>query len=231
MLLVRLAHAAELPSPADLVRQIQSGGAGAGGAGAGAAGAGGTGKAGGTAAASVSRSESGGGGRMEAVAGGAVLAPAPRQAAAPQPQRASANPAPESYVEVVKLFADRREARLYAQLVGDVHLVRFDAAQGRIELRVTDKAQPDLIGQVGKLISEWTGRRWVVSVSGEEGEPTLDAQRQAAENSRFAAAAEHPLVKAALEIFPGARIEDVRELLPQAPAAADADDSEGDVER
>ncbi|MBI3496429.1 MAG: DNA polymerase III subunit gamma/tau [Proteobacteria bacterium] len=224
MLLVRLAHAADLPSPAELVRQIQAGGGDGGGVGGRGAGGGGTprGGSGGTAS------------RLEAVGGGA---PAPRAASVPVPvaDKPKASPAPESYAEVARLFAERREAILFAQLVGDVHLVRFDAAQGRIELRVTEQAEADLIGQVGRLLSEWTGRRWVVSVSSEEGEPTLEAQRQAAENSRFAAAADHPLVKAALEIFPGARIESVRDLLPKPGAATDTPpdggEPEGDSER
>jgi DNA polymerase-3 subunit gamma/tau len=168
---------------------------------------------------------------MEAIAGGGMRAqavPAPVPASRPAP---TASAEPKSFAEVAKLFAERREALIYAQLMGDVHPVRFDAEQGRIELRVTERAQADLIGQVSRLLSEWTERRWIVSVSKEEGEPTLAQQRQVAEDNRFAAAASHPLVRAALETFPGARIEGVRELVAPAQPAAEGEDSEGDSER
>ncbi len=117
---------------------------------------------------------------------------------------------PGSFDEVVALFKARRESILYANLVRHVHLVGF--APGRIEFRPADGAPETLASNIGTLLGEWTGKRWVVSISKEEGAPTLADQAAAAERARLAKAAGHPRVGAVLETFPGAEIETVREL-------------------
>jgi DNA polymerase-3 subunit gamma/tau len=107
-------------------------------------------------------------------------------------------------------------------LEGDVHLVRF--APGRIELRTEPRAPGDLALRVSKLLGEWTGTPWMVTLSSEPGEETLRARREAAEAERRGAALGHPLVQAALETFPGATVEAVHvhaPAPPPVPAAAD----------
>jgi hypothetical protein len=48
-------------------------------------------------------------------------------------------------------------------------------------------------------------------VSGAEGAPTITAQRQAHERARREAAEQDPLLKAAMSIFPGAKLVAVRD--------------------
>jgi DNA polymerase-3 subunit gamma/tau len=105
---------------------------------------------------------------------------------------------------VVELVVAEREAILARHLTDDVHLVRFEP--GRIELRPTDQAPRDLAGKLGRLLQERTGRRWLVSVSGEPGQPTLRRQRDEAEAKARDAALRDPLVQAVLETFPGAKL-------------------------
>ena len=59
---------------------------------------------------------------------------------------------------------------------------------------------------------EWTGRRWVVAISGEPGEATLAQQEAAAARQERSEVDAHPLVQAAMEAFPGATIEAIRDL-------------------
>jgi DNA polymerase-3 subunit gamma/tau len=77
-------------------------------------------------------------------------------------------------------------------------------------------------------LTQWTGTRWIVSVSGEEGEPSLHEQAEARDTSLRNEAAQHPLVRKVLETFPGARIEAVRELAQAEPADAVEESGEGD---
>ena len=81
---------------------------------------------------------------------------------------------------------------------------------GRIELRPTEAAPRDLANRLGQLLSQWTGQRWLVSVSAEAGQPTLREAAELRERVLRSKAAQHPLVRAVLETFPGARIEAVR---------------------
>jgi DNA polymerase III subunit gamma/tau len=87
-------------------------------------------------------------------------------------------------------------------------LVRCE--DGRLEVSLEPAASKILIGDLGRKFSQWTGRRWMVVVSAEPGQPTvrsqLDARRE--ENERGVRA--DPLVQAVLQKFPGAEIVAVR---------------------
>jgi DNA polymerase-3 subunit gamma/tau len=81
---------------------------------------------------------------------------------------------------------------------------------GRIEFRPADGAPSNLAGRLGEFLKAETGDRWVVTVSRGDGAATVQQQRDAAAEESKAKAAEHPLVRAVMENFPGARIEAVR---------------------
>lgn len=103
---------------------------------------------------------------------------------------------------------------LHAHLVHSVHLVRF--APPVIELRPQPEAPKDLAPKLAALLGEATGTRWTIAFSAEAGEATLAQQGNAADAARRTAAADHPLVRAIMDAFPGARIDTVHD------AAADA---------
>lgn len=124
----------------------------------------------------------------------AIAAPQPTAEAAPLPQ-------PQSFAEVVKLFVARREAILSTHLHRNVHLVRFE--QGLIEFKPGRLAPSDLAGQVGKMLTGWTGQRWVVSVSNAGSAPSLYDQE-------IETAKSDPLVEFLLEAFPGATVEAIK---------------------
>jgi DNA polymerase-3 subunit gamma/tau len=198
MVLIRLCHVADLPTPGDLVRRLQAQPAG-------------------TAAASLgsnssSSSSNGGGGGVRAVAGGANLAPNLAPNLATSLARAEAAPAPAprlaSFRDVLSLASAEREMLLHGHLLHSVHLVKF--APPVIELRPHADAPRSLAADLSKLLMRTTGTRWTVVLSAEQGAPTLAAQGDAAQATRRASAADHPLVRAIMEAFPGARIEAVR---------------------
>ncbi|RMD62656.1 MAG: hypothetical protein D6826_06875 [Alphaproteobacteria bacterium] len=111
---------------------------------------------------------------------------------------------PRNFLDVVALVRERRETILANHLVNDVHLVRFET--GRIELRPEAHAPRDLSGRLGRILQEATGRRWMVTISSAPGDPTLAEQAETARARRREAVLAHPLVRAALDAFPGARL-------------------------
>ncbi|SHK35932.1 DNA polymerase-3 subunit gamma/tau [Roseomonas rosea] len=233
MVLIRLAHLAEMPTPGDIVRRLSgaapvprggpggpapSGGTGGGGAmaeavaGASVAGA----SVAGASLSGPSMSGPGAGG-LRAIAGGAavraLVAPEVAPVAAVQPETEVAPaPMPATFREVAAL-ASGRKPMLHAHLVHSVHLVRFEmrAEGGRIELRTRPDAPRDLAGQLTALLQEVTGARWTVSLSNAEGEPTLAEQGRTAAVARLEVARSHPLVLAVMDAFPGAQIREVRD--------------------
>jgi DNA polymerase-3 subunit gamma/tau len=224
MVLIRLTHASDLPTPAELVARLDGEGAPKGGAAAGGA-AGGEVResAGGQASLPV-------GGAAEPLAppgdGGtqAALAPQLDPEPAPAPEPAKTGPRaqnPESFEAVIELARSRGEQRLANHLIQDVHLLRFEP--GRIELNLGKRAPARLAGQLGEFLQQATNTRWMVTVSSEEGAPTLGEQARAKEAALREAALAHPLVSAAMEAFPGAKLVARRDTGAKAGEAAGED--------
>ena len=90
-----------------------------------------------------------------------------------------------------------------------MRLVRFE--EGRIELSLTEGGSRTIANDLTRALQQWTGERWMVALSSEEGAPTLHEQAVAAERERKEGAANHPLVQAVLPKFPGAQIVNVIE--------------------
>jgi DNA polymerase-3 subunit gamma/tau len=188
MILIRLCHVSEAPTPGDLVRRLTTQPA--------------------TPAASAPAPSpplpSGSGGARSVAAGGSVARAAPIESvpdAVPTPLLAG-------FRDVVALCSGR-DPTLHSHLRHSVHLVRF--APGVIELRPEPNAPRDLAPRLAALLLAETGTRWTIALSTAPGEPTLGEQGHAAEAARRHAATDHPLVRAILEAFPGAKIGAVRD--------------------
>ncbi|MBT4934298.1 MAG: DNA polymerase III subunit gamma/tau [Rhodospirillaceae bacterium] len=126
----------------------------------------------------------------------------------PEPFPEAGTNDPENLQQVAELADEKREAILRANIINNVHLVHFEP--GRVEVGLGEHGKRELPYEMAKFLSENTSRRWVVTVSNEAGAPTLQQQWDAAKASQRAQASEHPLVKAVLETFPGATIDDVQ---------------------
>ncbi|MDA1132526.1 MAG: DNA polymerase III subunit gamma/tau, partial [Proteobacteria bacterium] len=121
----------------------------------------------------------------------------------------------------VRLAADRREPRLHAELVNNVHLVAFEP--GRIEFRPNAHAPRDLASSLREKLAQWTGRSWAVVVSASGGAPTFAEAAEAERAGRLAAAADDATVRAVLDAFPGAAIREVREIATDPQLRADSE--------
>jgi DNA polymerase III subunit gamma/tau len=225
MALIRLMHAGEMPPPGELVRRLLEA-APTGGPNANQSVLGSSASAPSTALSSALTPS----GRSAIAVGesGVRAQPAPVQATGlPAPTLA---PMPESFLDVVSLADSQGDLILRTNLARHVHLVRFET--GRIELRPSTQAPANLANRLGQRLTEWTGRRWVVSISGEAGAPTLEQQAGALADAARAEVMAHPLVRAALEAFPGSTIDAIRELAKSAEADLPAEPAlQGDQEQ
>ncbi|KQZ93665.1 DNA polymerase III subunit gamma/tau [Agrobacterium cavarae] len=244
MVLIRLSHAANLPAPEDAARRLEelSNGAGAMPNG-GPAGGGGNGNGGGVRAY----------GTTQAVASAQT---SPQMQSAPQPTamlravpdsrpqdmqvaapRTEERPEPKVPVTSVQDIADlaqkNRDPVMRAKVRNFVRLVKIEP--GRLDMRLGEGAPGSLPGELGVKLKEWTGIHWIVSLSKDEGEPTLVEAEGNARNARLVDARQDPDVAAILAQFPGAKITDVRirapvqeEIEDTAPPSV-AESSEGDI--
>ena len=86
----------------------------------------------------------------------------------------------------------------------DMHLVALEP--GRIEFRPSARAPRSLSGDLAQKLKDWTGQRWVVTVAGEGGAPTLAEAKRNAEAARLESVMAEPMVRAVLDRFPGAEV-------------------------
>jgi DNA polymerase-3 subunit gamma/tau len=143
------------------------------------------------------------------------VAPAAQPAAKiePQPQPVTETAPVTSLADIVALAEQHRDMTFKVLVRKCVRLVRIEP--GRLDVNLTSDAPKSLLGDLTVKLKAWTGRNWMVSLSKEEGSPTLaDAEAEKRENA-FLDARNDPTVAALLARFPGARIIDVR--IPDAP--------------
>jgi DNA polymerase-3 subunit gamma/tau len=212
MVLVRIAYAADLPTPDEVIRSLDEARGNGGGAGAAPAahtqppGERELARADMPARSLVSPRATPGSALASAAA---VIEPA-GETVSPAPTRTLA-----SFTDLVALAAEKRDVAIKSALECDVRLVRFE--DGKLEVALEPGARQTLVGNLSKKLSAWTGRRWMVAVSAEPGMPSLRAQTEARKAELQDGVRADPLVQAVLARFPGAEIVDVR---PPSGAAA-----------
>jgi DNA polymerase-3 subunit gamma/tau len=218
MVLVRIAYAADLPTPDEVIRSL---GDTARGNGAGVAPSAPTSRADMPARSEMPR---GGGGTRGPLASAAPLQePVARGAEENAPARAL-----NRFEDLIALAAEKRDVSMKSALERDVRLVRFE--DGQLEIALEPSAAKMLVGDLSKKLHDWTGRRWMVVVSAEQGAPSLRSQAEERKTQLKSDARSDPLVQAVLTRFPGAEIVEVRPPAgaPAADDMPDAPDNESD---
>ena len=90
------------------------------------------------------------------------------------------------------------------------HLRPVSLSAGKLEVQIDGDVSETLLGQLARFMSQKSGQPWLVSASQQEGGPTLaELDRQEDEQAKQAVAG-HPVVAAVLDQFEGAEITAVR---------------------
>jgi len=235
MVLVRITHAADLPTPDEVIKQITSGSVSAPTGGGGATG--GTPPSGPssqttqaslvTGVSAVGTSESATGQEpappvvervMQRVGNGPALVvdnepmPAPADAAAPaaqpKPVLRSVQAPLTSLKDLLNLAEQKRDLKFKLMLRNNFSEISFE--QGRIEFSAVGDAPRDMLRIIQDKLLEWTGETWEVIRSEAEGQATLKAQADAELAEVLSEAEADPVVAAILATFPKSKIKEVR---------------------
>ena len=132
------------------------------------------------------------------------------------------------FEDLIALAAEKRDLMVKTALERDLRLVRLE--DGKLEVALEPGAAKTLVGDLGRKLSNWTGRRWMVVVSAEQGAPTIREQAEAKNAEARQGVTTDPLVQAVLSRFPGAEIVAVRTpasdaaMVEGAPVPPPADD-------
>ncbi len=227
MVMVRIAYAADLPSPEEAIRALGE---------APARSAIPSNRPGGASAAQPPAPVSQGAPQPTSVGepARAMTRPAvPSAAALPRDPISRGREAPAAatmpafmrFTDLIAFIGEKRDLQLKTALERDVRLVGFE--DGRIEIALEPSASRSLISDLSRRLGALTGRRWMVVVSTAASQPTLRSQNEARQEEFKRGVQADPLVQNVLARFPGAQIVAVRQ--PDAiavPAAPPGDDEE-----
>ena len=230
MVLIRMTHAADLPTPDELIRKIQDGQSVTSSAPSPSGGGSSSGGQGG-----VQNSSSGARVFADAApnSGPTLVASSGAATAALQVSEAPAEIAvPErtlnTFDELIFLVEDKRDLAMKTYLRRNVRVVSF--SDGRMEVNLVENPPKTFLTDLSKKLQAWTGKRWMISTSSQEGAPTLDAIEQAETAAIVEQARTDPTVEAILERFPGSRIIDVRIRLEEALEDGEVEGAEDEGE-
>lgn len=201
MVLIRLAYAAELPPPADLIKDIKN-----------------TAPVAAPVAAPVhspapASSDWGG---VRAVAGGV-----PMTQAAPAPQGTVMF---DTLADVVAYAYKQKEMLFAYNLQNCVSLVSFE--QGKIEFYPMEHTPANLASDMAEKLKAWTGKTWLISVVNKQGGKTLLQEAQETKANLRKTMSANPVVSAVIMAFPGAKIDSIRERAEETDDTSNSEDYE-----
>ena len=206
MVLIRLAYAADLPTPAKYIESLQK-------------------ESPSFNAPSLSSAKAATAETFAAAPRAASVRPNWGGVAAVAP--VLAQPAQNDFVTLNSLadlvaFAYKQNELMFAYNVEKfVSIVSYE--QGKIEFFPVDGAPHNLAGEMVEKLRLWTGKKWIVTVVSQQGGQTLLQQARAYTEKLKQDMTRDPIVSAVLKAFPKSRIETVR---PRKALNAD-DESEG----
>jgi DNA polymerase-3 subunit gamma/tau len=183
MVLIRLAHAADLPTPDELIAKLSN-------------------QPMPSPQTSPAPRGNGGGGPSAMRVASTQSQPQSVPAAIVQTEAVAG---PKTYLELIALAAEKRD--VLVKLALEASLRPVSMSDGRLDVALVDGADPGIIQTLHARLKAWTGKNWMVTVStSAEAAPTVREVREQQQAADTAEAHQDPLVAAILEQFPGAKV-------------------------
>ena len=116
----------------------------------------------------------------------------------------------KNFADIIALATERRDIKLKSDL--ETYVRPIAVSEGKVEIALVEGANPAIANELSRKLEAWTNRRWMVMVAKSGGAAPAAQIRKDAKDSAFRNAREHPDVQAILKKFPGAEILNVRDL-------------------
>ena len=115
-----------------------------------------------------------------------------------------------SFQELINLCNERKEVKLKYELETNVNLVSFE--NFRMEISFNDNLDKDFIKELSHKLFEWTGNRWIITLSQKKGEISMKEKDQINQRQIFEEVKQSNIYKKVLEILPDAELIDVKKI-------------------
>ena len=113
-----------------------------------------------------------------------------------------------SFDELISLCDKKKELKLKYELINNINLVSF--SECRIEIGFNENLNKDFIKDLSNKLFDWTGKRWIISLSKKKGAISKKQEARINKNKLFDEAKKSKIYKKVLEIFPDAELTDIK---------------------
>src|SRR6056300_663752 len=115
----------------------------------------------------------------------------------------------QSFQDLINLANKNREIELKFDLERNVRLVKFE--QGKIDISFNEHLSKDFIKNLSQKLIEWTGKRWIITLSKDQGQTTVHEIKQQVKAKLIEEMKQTDEYKKILEAFPDAELIDVQD--------------------
>ena len=114
-----------------------------------------------------------------------------------------------SFEELISLVEKNKEIELKFDLERNVRLVKF--SEGKIDIEFNEKLSKNFIKNLTSRLLEWTGNRWIITLSKSKGDQTIYEKKNEVKKMLFEDAKKTEIYKKVMELFPNAELINVEE--------------------
>jgi len=114
-----------------------------------------------------------------------------------------------SFEELISLVEKNKEIELKFDLERNVRLVKF--SEGKIDIEFNEKLSKNFIKNLTSRLLEWTGNRWIITLSKSKGDQTIYEKKNEVKKMLFEDAKKTEIYKKVMELFPNAELTNVKE--------------------
>jgi len=110
----------------------------------------------------------------------------------------------DSFESLINLCTERKEAKLKYELETNANLVSF--SEGLIEISFNENLDKDFIKNLSNKLYEWTSKRWIISLSKNQGQISKKEKNKIDEKKIFDDVKKSEAYKKVIEAFPDAEL-------------------------
>ena len=113
--------------------------------------------------------------------------------------------------DLIKIAEIEKEIELKFDLERNVRLVKF--SNGKIDIAFNEKLSKDFIKKLTSKLLEWTGHRWIITLSKDIGDKTIIERKDEVKKRLFEDAKKTEVYQMVKELFPDAELSNVDKII------------------
>ena len=115
-----------------------------------------------------------------------------------------------SFDDLIKICNEKKEVKLKYELENNVNLVKFENL--RIEISFNDRLDKNFVKDLTYKLNEWTGERWIITLSKVEGDISLKDKLKKEKSEKIEIIKKSRLFLDLKEKFPDIKLVDIKKI-------------------